>query len=152
MKLRQQSPQEEELLAEDNSGDVQRTTLSMACSHCYTPYDLQEHTPYTLTCDHSACKQCLRQCHKSKSPFVCSHDSVVVPLPVIKTLSKNIEVIRTLREREAQEKTKVERRRLEAGMGRASLEESVDNKGKGKEIYIDVSQRYDDYFLNPPPK
>ena len=37
------------------------------------------------------------------------HDSVVVPLPVIKTLSKNLEVIRALRERHAMETAKIEK-------------------------------------------
>ncbi len=56
-----------------------------------------------------ACKQCLRTCHKGKSPFICTLDSVVVPLPVIKTLSKNLEVIKVLRERQALEIQRMER-------------------------------------------
>ena len=40
--------QEDELLQDE---DMPPT--SMACSQCYAPYDLEERTPYNLTCDHS---------------------------------------------------------------------------------------------------
>jgi hypothetical protein len=64
---------------------------------------------YIIVLCYVACKQCLRTCHKGKSPFICTLDSVVVPVPVIKTLSKNLEVIKVLRERQALEIQKMER-------------------------------------------
>ena len=95
-----------------------------------------------------ACKQCLRQCHKSKTPYVCVHDSVVVPLPVIKTLSKNLEVIRALRERHAMETAKIEKMKKNEYMdpGAHEISKSGDekiNKLKRGSQYIDVSVRDD---------
>ncbi len=43
--------QDEMLYADDNSNVLPPT--SMACSSCYSPYDLEDHTPYQLSCDHS---------------------------------------------------------------------------------------------------
>eukprot|EP00347_Sterkiella_histriomuscorum_P017020 403350962 len=73
----------------------------MQCSNCGEPYDLKNNTPYVLSCNHTVCKQCLKNANKVKWEFMCKFDGTVVPRELIAKLQKNSEIINRIKNRKA---------------------------------------------------
>lgn len=112
------------------------------CIFCSNPFDFLR-TPYLLPCnDHSACKECLKTARQQKMVgLACPEDKVEISLSNLKSLTKNVEILRYLEQVELDKK----KRELQETMKNSDDED----KRRNDELRASqVSQGLPPYIVN----